>query len=365
MGRVRGIVIHAQQCPEIAHLETALGPPQPLRQLHSRWRRRSLGFCSVGFGLVAALAIGPLCGTDVVKALVSFIAGKPSSSPSRALRDRQQLPAIHSLRAHMQDIQREPDDASEHMLVPRRMIGGLLLTVAGSTPAVAADMADVITDARQSAKTSSRKADLWNPNSYKVRTQNYNATKLQTYLPILYCCRRVFQDTLSQLRNPALVLTLTNPDAYAVLRSQNRELPVNLLRKEAFRATLWVQNNTAMGAACLRAYERLKRAIDEQDTQCLLLSRFETRVDPAAGKTTRRNLEAVIDALDQLFDTIPENEQAIAIRVAAEVELPTLVFPPTDSFKRKRNTTNTTNTSQTGASTSSNSTGEGNGFFLR
>jgi len=183
------------------------------------------------------------------------------------------------------------------------------------SPAVAEDsMSIIISESRRKAKEDAKKPSIFNPNSYKTPTGNYDATNLQSFLPTVYLSKRQFEQILMELGNPKV--NATDFQTYDQLRELNRLEPTKLLRKDAFRTKLWLQEKTGKYDVASSQYERMKRALDEEDTQCLLLSRTEGLVDVAAIRTTKRNVEAVIDAIDQLLELVPLDDQVAAKAVA-------------------------------------------------
>lgn len=180
----------------------------------------------------------------------------------------------------------------------------------------------IIADSRRKAKEDSKKIVAWNPRAYKIPTQNYNSTDLQSFLPTLYQVRVQFLRIEKQMENPRN--NLTNPEFYDLLRGVNRKEPIKLLRKDAFRARMWLRGKKKDIDFSSTEYERIKRALDEEDTQCLLLSRIDGDVDSAQIRTTKKNIRAVIDAIDQLIELTPEDEQDTAKIVASTKSVPAL-----------------------------------------
>lgn len=192
-------------------------------------------------------------------------------------------------------------------------------------------MNPIIAESRRKAKEDASKPSIWNWNSYKAPTQNYNATDLQSFLPNVFLAKRSFETILVQLDNPRV--NVSDPTTYAILREQNRLEPTKLLRKETFRTKTWLQGKTGKYDAAETEYERMKRALDEEDTQCLLISRIDGLVEPAAIRTTKRNVEAVIDAIDGLLELLPAEEQETAKVVSDTKTIPVLKLPMAEKYK--------------------------------
>merc|ERR1711920_943471 len=198
----------------------------------------------------------------------------------------------------------------------------------GSLPQAASaenTISAIIAGARQKAKEDAATPSIWNWNSYKKPTGKYNYTDLQSFLPTLYLTKRAFETTLVQFDNPRV--NASDPITYEVLRQQNRKEPTKLIRKDSFRVKMWLRSQKNSVEIAETEYERLKRAIDEEDTQCLILSRIEGKVEEAAIRSTKRNIEAVIDCIDQLLELLPADEQDTAKLVADTKTIEQLKLP--------------------------------------
>ncbi|CAK0910938.1 unnamed protein product, partial [Prorocentrum cordatum] len=191
----------------------------------------------------------------------------------------------------------------------------------------------LIKEARRKAKEDAESGSIFNVNTYKIPTQNYNNSDLQSYLPTVILARRAFDTAVSQLKNPRV--NSSDPYTYELLRQQNRIPPIRLLRKDIFRAKSWLRDRTGKFEAGDREYERVKRAVDEQDTQCLLLSRSEDQVLKSSVKVAVRNTQAVVDAIDDFLDVLPQEEVDTAKLVAETKKIQFLRLPAT----RKANAT--------------------------
>jgi len=186
-------------------------------------------------------------------------------------------------------------------------------------------MNQIIVESRRKAAEDAKQPSIWNWNSYKIPTQNYNASDLQSYLPTVFLAKRALEAIQVELDNPKV--NTTDPEAFAFLREQNRVEPLKLLRKEAFRTKLWLREKAGKISTAETEYQRLKRALDEEDSQCLLLSRTEGLVDKAALRTTKRNVEALVDAVDALLELIPAEEKEVAKLVSDTKTIPEIKFP--------------------------------------
>eukprot|EP00439_Symbiodinium_sp_Y106_P087460 s397_g56.t1 len=138
----------------------------------------------------------------------------------------------------------------------------------------------------------------------------------------------------------ANAVDVNNPETYALLRNVNRDEPVRRLRKELFRAQQWVKYTTEDYSAADTEYDRVRRALDEEDSQFLLLSRFDGRVPTASVRTARRNLQAIVDALDDLLALVPTADQEAAKTVAESRVIPTAKLPL--RARKPQNATNAT-----------------------
>mmetsp|Transcript_94921 Transcript_94921/g.268057 ORF Transcript_94921/g.268057 Transcript_94921/m.268057 type:complete len:387 (-) Transcript_94921:62-1222(-) len=203
----------------------------------------------------------------------------------------------------------------------RREAAALLLTggtaCSGGGAALASNVDLIVGEMRKKAEQDKKSPSIWNPDSYKVPTGLYNSTNLRGFLPTVYLSRRAFEGLRRQLLDPRA--NLTDPLTFDGFRVQNREKPIKDLRKEAFRTKTWVEERLPERASAANAaFERLKRALDTEDVQLLSLSRSEMpRVDPGSVKVTQRNVDSVLDSLDQLLDILPEKEQDWASKVAS------------------------------------------------
>lgn len=223
--------------------------------------------------------------------------------------------------------------------------------VAGWPLAAAAESGaeQIIAESRRKAKEDASKPSVWNWNYYKTPTQNYNSSDLQSFLPTLFLARRSFETISVQLDNPRV--NVSDPNTYEILREQNRLEPTKLLRKDSFRTKMWLRDKTKQLNAADTEYERMKRALDEEDTQCLLLSRIDGTVEPAAWRTAKRNVEAVVDAIDQLLELLPEEEQVVAKVVADTKTIPVMKLPVAERYKAAGGTEEgTTATGRAGSS---------------
>eukprot|EP00434_Breviolum_minutum_P020177 symbB.v1.2.017793.t1/scaffold1394.1/size200789/16 len=132
-------------------------------------------------------------------------------------------------------------------------------------------------------------------------------------------------------------IDVNNPETYAKLRAINRDEPVRRLRKELFRTQQWVKYTTSDWSLADTEYDRVRRALDEEDSQCLLMSRFEDRVPTASVRTARRSIQAILDSIDDLLLLVPEKEQET---VADTRKIPTATLPLRS--RKPQNATNTT-----------------------
>jgi len=181
----------------------------------------------------------------------------------------------------------------------------------------------IILESRRKAKEDSKKIVAWNPRAYKIPTQSYNSSDLQSFLPTLFQVRTQFERIEKQMENPKT--NLTNPEFYDLLRGLNRKEPIKLLRKEAFRTRMWLRTQKRDIDYASNEYERIKRALDEEDTSCLLLSRSDSDVDAAQIRTAKKNVRAVVDAIDLLIELSPEDDQD-----TAKIVSDTKPIPPID-----------------------------------
>lgn len=207
-------------------------------------------------------------------------------------------------------------------------------------PAVAESSIDqIVAESRRKAKEDAKKPNIWNWNSYKVPTQNYNATDLQSYLPTVFLAKRALEGIREELESPRV--NASDPQTYEYLREQNRAEPIKLLRKESFRTKLWLREQSGKISTAETEHNRIKRALDEEDSQCLLLARTDGLVDKAAFRVTKRNVEALVDAIDGLLEMVPAEEREIAKVVSDTKTIPALKFP-SGSTRRKKTTAKTT-----------------------
>lgn len=222
-------------------------------------------------------------------------------------------------------------------LIPGLAVTGAVLTDADS--AWADGSIDLIVgDSRKKAKYESREGGFLGANKFKKQTQDFNYTDLQSFLPKLYMARRSFEVQNKQLNDRKV--DVNNPETYALLRNVNRDEPVRRLRKELFRAQQWVKYTTEDYGAADTEYDRVRRALDEEDSQFLLLSRFDGRVPTASVRTARRNLQAIVDALDDLLALVPTADQEAAKTVAESRVIPTAKLPL--RARKPQNATNAT-----------------------
>ncbi|CAE8697559.1 unnamed protein product, partial [Polarella glacialis] len=132
-------------------------------------------------------------------------------------------------------------------------------------------------------------------------------------------------------------IDFTDPITFEVLRQQNRQEPTKIIRKDLYRTTLWLKSKFSDPDIANTEYERLKRALDEEDSQCLVLSRSESDVLPVSAlRTTKRNVQAVIDALDDLLLLLPGEEQQAAKAVADTKNIAVIRLPERGSQRVAR-----------------------------
>lgn len=216
---------------------------------------------------------------------------------------------------------------------------GLPAWLAFEGSAVADSSADLIVgDSRAKAKYEAREGGFFGANKFKKQTAEFNYTDLQSFLPKLYMAKRSFEIQLKQLNDKKI--DVNNPETYAKLRAINRDEPVRRLRKELFRTQQWVKYTSSDWSLADTEYDRVRRALDEEDSQCLLMSRFEDRVPTASVRTARRSIQAILDAIDDLLLLVPEKEQEAAKTVADTRKIPTATLPLRS--RKPQNSTNTT-----------------------
>lgn len=195
-----------------------------------------------------------------------------------------------------------------------------------SGPALAESSADLIVGAsREKAKYEAREGGFFGANKFKKQTAEYNYTDLQSFLPKLFMAKRSFEIQLQQLNDKKI--DVNNPETYAKLRAINRDEPVRRLRKELYRTQQWVKYTANDWGLAETEYDRVRRALDEEDSQCLLMSRFEDRVPTASVRTARRSIQAILDSIDDLLLLVPQNEQEAAKAVADTRTIPTATLP--------------------------------------
>eukprot|EP00930_Biecheleria_cincta_P098506 TRINITY_DN90160_c0_g1_i1.p1 TRINITY_DN90160_c0_g1~~TRINITY_DN90160_c0_g1_i1.p1 ORF type:complete len:342 (+),score=47.41 TRINITY_DN90160_c0_g1_i1:56-1081(+) len=240
----------------------------------------------------------------------------------------------------------------------RREAGSLLVSamwLGGQSLALAEgplDALDVIAEGRKKAVYEAREGGFLGANRFRKPTGYYNFTDLQSFLPNVYLVKRTFESQLKQLNNPKN--DMGDPQSYDLMRQENRREPVKKIRKDFFRAKLWIQQYSGVEGPAETAYERIKRALDEEDTQCLVLSRAEYRVPSTGLKTTRRNVQALIDSIDDMLELIPKEERDAAELIAETRPVSTISFPLRKKTKKKGNATEA---SVTSTATGTNSTG--------
>ncbi|CAJ1358628.1 unnamed protein product [Effrenium voratum] len=137
-----------------------------------------------------------------------------------------------------------------------------------------------------------------------------------------------------------LGVDVNNPETYAKLRQINRDEPVKRLRKELFRTQQWVKYTSGDFSVADTEYDRVRRALDEEDSQCLLMSRFEDKVPTASVRSARRSIQAILDSIDDLLALVPQKEQEAARAVAETRKVPGAKLPY--KVKKPPNATNAT-----------------------
>lgn len=197
------------------------------------------------------------------------------------------------------------------------------------------DMNQIIAESRREAAEAAKVRSVWNWNYYKRPTGNFDAKDLQQFLPTVYKARRQFEAILDVFDNPAV--NMTDPATHQLLREQNRVDPIKKLRKESFRTRQWLRGQTKKVETASNEYERVKRALDDEDAQLLLLSRTEDEaITAGAIRVAKRNVEDVIDAIDELTKLIPEDEQLAAKTVAESAKLEPLAVFKLDELKKEK-----------------------------
>eukprot|EP00931_Biecheleriopsis_adriatica_P119868 TRINITY_DN95044_c0_g1_i1.p1 TRINITY_DN95044_c0_g1~~TRINITY_DN95044_c0_g1_i1.p1 ORF type:complete len:384 (-),score=89.38 TRINITY_DN95044_c0_g1_i1:29-1126(-) len=282
-------------------------------------------------------------------ALALALGAAVSSETCRGLSDAWLFP---------QTARREERAAAPSRLEPGRREAAALLaaSVVGLSEIGSADAESsidmIVASGRATAAREAREGGFLGANKFKKDMGNYNITNIQEFLPNLYLSKKSFQIQLKQLDNKKF--DLGNPEAWGVLRSINRDEPNRKIRKELFRCQLWVKdkNRNKPNIADLE-YERIKRALDEADTQFLLLSRLEEGVSNAAIRQAKRNLQAIIDGIDELLALIPKDELEAAKAVADTKKVKTAKLPLKTKKSKLDNATNATDGSNSTVSTSS------------
>lgn len=172
----------------------------------------------------------------------------------------------------------------------------------------------IIAESRRKAKEDAKTLSIWNWNSWKAQTGNYNASDLQSFLPTVYLAQRQYKAIRQEMNNPKIDVTLA--DTYEVIRKQNRESPCSKLRKAIFLTQLWLRERKDNYDAGRFETDRVKRALEEQDTQLLLIARTDGKVDPAAFRVAKRNVDELVDSLDLLLELLPDEEKEVATVIA-------------------------------------------------
>jgi len=222
-------------------------------------------------------------------------------------------------------------------LLSRRLLGQALLPAAWSFGAAVAnaDINSIIAESRREAKESAKIKSVWNWNYYKRPTGNYDIKDLQEFLPSVFKTRNQFEAILDCFDNPAV--NLTDPTTHQLLREQNRIEPISKVRKESFRTRMWLRGQTKKLETAQNEYERIKRALDDEDAQLLLLSRTEDdAITTGAIKAAKRTIEDVVDALDDLIKLIPEDDQLAARSVADASKMEPLAVFNIDTLKKEK-----------------------------
>jgi len=222
-------------------------------------------------------------------------------------------------------------------LLSRRLLGQALLPAAWSVGSAAAlaDLNPIIAQSRKEAAEAAKVKSVWNWNYYKRPTGNYDAQDLQEFLPTVFKARKQFEAILDTFDDPAV--NMTDPVTHQLLREQNRIEPISRLRKESYRTKLWLRSKSKNIDTASNEYERVKRALDDEDAQLLLLGRTEDDpILPAAVRVAKRNVEDIIDAIDNLIKLTPENDQISAKTVADTAKLDPLVVFKAETLKKEK-----------------------------
>mmetsp|Transcript_11252 Transcript_11252/g.19963 ORF Transcript_11252/g.19963 Transcript_11252/m.19963 type:complete len:353 (+) Transcript_11252:72-1130(+) len=207
---------------------------------------------------------------------------------------------------------------------------------------------EIVRSGRQKAKQEAKTGGLAGANRFLKPLRDQNVSDLQSFLPKLYLGQKHYETQLKSLNNPRV--DLGNPDVYSNLRSDARKGPANDIRKTTKFVSLWIKKTEQDPRAAGVESERIKNAINTADTQMQRLAiRVEGstgRVEAAATRTTKRNLQAIIDAIDDILVFIPEEEQKVALSLAETQvsQIPKLRLPlKSKKSKNKKNATAVSN----------------------
>ncbi|CAJ1436623.1 unnamed protein product, partial [Effrenium voratum] len=261
-------------------------------------------------------------------------------APGHPMAGRRRLAAVLVLLGVFRGLQRAftapegtPAPCRREVMLP--LLGSAIL----ADPALADSSVDIIVgDSRKKATYEAREGGFLGANKFKKQTSEYNYTDLQSFLPKLYMARRSFEMQLKQLNDKKV--DVNNPETYAKLRQINRDEPVKRLRKELFRTQQWVKYTSGDFSVADTEYDRVRRALDEEDSQCLLMSRFEDKVPTASVRSARRSIQAILDSIDDLLALVPQKEQEAARAVAETRKVPGAKLPY--KVKKPPNATNAT-----------------------
>eukprot|EP00929_Paragymnodinium_shiwhaense_P015954 TRINITY_DN124050_c0_g1_i1.p1 TRINITY_DN124050_c0_g1~~TRINITY_DN124050_c0_g1_i1.p1 ORF type:complete len:345 (+),score=68.37 TRINITY_DN124050_c0_g1_i1:130-1164(+) len=309
-------------------------PPASTRQRTSPARRTHLQGSRQFQTRPGFLALALLAGVVAFKSLPAAFVPSPGSSV-----DSSRLSAT-------EPHGRGGGDDCNDFFVDRRELLAYVAALTSGQPVHAVGADWMVKEARKKAAIDAAKVGIFNPNSYKIKPKDMNFSKIDKFLPTIFKCRRSFQDVFKQLRDPKV--NLTSMGTFELLREQNRLEPMNTLRKASFIARGWVTENEGPNNTkylveeddapreVKNAYERLKRALDEEDVGLLLVIRDEDDyIELAKLKQVRRNVQAIIDVLESIIDLMPPSIRDEALAEANAAEIPIVRLPLKDKYRTK------------------------------
>lgn len=205
-------------------------------------------------------------------------------------------------------------------------------------PAALADSAmdKIIAEGRRKYQEDEAKGGFIGAGKFKKLNPVYNFSDLQDYLPILLLGQRYYTSVLVQLDNPKV--NTTDPETYNILRQQNRDGPVKKFKREIFKAKNWLQAQQEYAGSrgfnlVEKAHNKVVNALDQEDSQLMVLERSDNFIEPGSLRVVRRNVAQCVEALEDFLELFPAAELQVAKLVSDAQSFKVTRLPLQERYK--------------------------------